>query len=85
MKSIVVCLRDIKADTFLTPTLERNYETAKRSLENGISDKKSLLFSHASDFDLWEIGVFCSDSGIIVPTVPLKFICSVSSLVVKGD
>lgn len=85
MKSIVVCLRDVKADTFLPPNLERNYETAKRSLENALSDKKSLLFTHASDFDLWEIGVFCSESGIIVPTVPLKLICSVSSLVAKGE
>lgn len=80
MISKIVCLRDVVADTFLSPHLERNHETAKRAVETELLNSDSLLFSHAADFDLWEIGTFDSDCGIIVPEIPLKLICSVSSL-----
>lgn len=80
----IVALRDATADCYLTPQFERNLETAKRNLSNAMEHPDSILRNNSADFDLWHIGDYDDDEGILIPTTPHVKICSCASLK-KGD
>ena len=84
MKKRIFALRDAKS-VFLSPIVEANAEIAIRGVENALRDKNSLLYTHAQDFDLWELGEIDLEDGIITPTVPIKLVASVASIKSKGE
>lgn len=61
---------------FLTPTFDLNDQAAKRNFAYAISKKDTLLYSNAQDYDLYKIGVFDQDSGVITPLEHHKLICA---------
>uniref|UniRef100_A0AAU8AZT9 Nonstructural protein n=1 Tax=Dulem virus 174 TaxID=3145651 RepID=A0AAU8AZT9_9VIRU len=66
MKFNVYSIRDVKTG-FLNPTFEVNDAVAMRNFSHAIQQSESVLFTHASDFDLYRIGEFDSSSGRIEP------------------
>lgn len=67
----VYSIRDVKTG-FMTPTIESNDDSAIRNFSHAVVNSDSILFSFASDFALYRIASFDSDSAAIVPeTVPV--------------
>lgn len=75
----VYAIKDNKAG-FLSPLVDANDDTAKRNFEHAIANPDSMYFTHANDFDLYKLGTFDTDSGLIVSFVSPEFIISGSSL-----
>lgn len=66
MKFNVYAIRDIKTG-FLSPTFEQNDAVASRNFAHAVMNSDSVLFSHASDFSLYRIGIYDSDTGLLTP------------------
>lgn len=65
---------------FLTPTVDQNDSAAMRNFEHAVSDSRSLLHTHAKDYDLYQIATFDSDTGVLFPITPPKMLCNALSL-----
>lgn len=78
MRKLVYALRDNKAN-FLTPSFEINEGTAIRALQNALYDDKSILYTHAKDFDLYKIGEYDDESGFLTEQTPV-FVVSMNTL-----
>ncbi|ALS03451.1 VP5 [Gokushovirus WZ-2015a] len=66
MKFNVYAIRDVHTG-FLSPTFEINDAVAMRNFSHAVQQSESVLFTHASDYSLYRIGVFNSDTGRIDP------------------
>lgn len=62
----VYSIRDVRSG-FLTPTVDQNDYIAARNFANAIMESHGVLFTHASDFQLFRIGEFDTDKGVLVP------------------
>lgn len=80
----VYSIRDCKTG-FMAPTLEQNGDCAIRNFTHAIEmTTDSLFFTHASDFSLWHIGDFSTDTGLITPVVPPVHLMDADQIK-KGD
>lgn len=75
MKFGIYAIRDAFTG-FLTPTFDLNDQVAKRNFAYAIKQKNSLLYSNAQDYDLYKIGEFDQDSGVISPLDHHQLICT---------
>lgn len=71
----VFSIRD-KYTSFMSPTVDQSKEAAKRNFAYAINNNPGIMNFTPSDFDLYQIGVFDSESGKIAPTEPIEFICN---------
>lgn len=55
---------------YMQPTLEMSEETAVRKFAHLLADSTALISFASEDFDLYRIGEFNSDSGIVTPITP---------------
>lgn len=62
----IYSIRDARTG-FLHPTFEVNDAVAARNFEHAVVNSDSVLFSHASDFSLYRLGLFDEESGQITP------------------
>lgn len=83
MKLKVYAIRDAYTG-FLSPTFELNDLVAQRNFEHACNNTDSLLFSHAQDYDVYCIGEFETDSGVITPLSPIQLICN-GKMVQRGE
>lgn len=63
---------------FMTPVLEQNDAVAMRNFRMACDSSKSsssLMGFRPSDFSLYQIGTFDSQTGAISPLTPLKIVC----------
>lgn len=74
MKMKVYAVRDVKS-SFMAPVLGGNDAMAMRSFRAGMASVPDFNVAPA-DFELYNIGEFDSDSGLLTPTVPPVWICS---------
>lgn len=74
MKFGLYSINDSKTG-FLQPRMDMNDASAMRSFGVDCKDLKVMNLNPA-DFDLYKIGVFDSDSGLIEPCIPPVFIAS---------
>lgn len=66
----VYSIEDIKTG-FITPTCDNNDASAIRNFSSAVMQSDGILFTHAEDFRLFKIGEFDSDTGSILPVVPI--------------
>lgn len=63
----VYSMRDVKTG-FMTPTLDANDESATRNFCHSIVNAPdTILFTYATDFSLYRIADFDSDTGRMIP------------------
>lgn len=62
-------IKDIKSG-FADPCLQANDAVAVRSFENSIPFLSDKVGIPTSDFQLWRVGQFDVDSGMLVPDTP---------------
>lgn len=85
MKLGIYCVRDVKSG-FQTPTCQQNDAVAARGFASAVINSDSVLFTHASDFALYKLAEFDTDTGRIQPLdLPLELIQASSALAMKGD
>lgn len=62
--------------------LERNDYGVQRGMADGIkASRESMLSMHPDDFDLYQVGVFDDESGVISPVVPPRMVVNLLELV----
>lgn len=66
-------IRDSKAEAYLSPFMAPTIAVAIRIISDTARDPKSLFFSHPEDYQLFKIGEFDEQTGIIkgVPHTPI--------------
>lgn len=72
-------IRDSKTG-FMAPIAENNDAVATRNFSNAVGQPNSVLGSHPGDFDLYKVGLFDSDSGIMTELSAPEFVVSATSL-----
>lgn len=76
----VYSIRDTKSG-FLQPTVDVNDLCAIRNFEAAVqAGPQSLFFTHPEDYELFKIGQFDSDSGLISSVSPSEFLISAVSI-----
>lgn len=71
----VYAIRDVRSG-FMTPAVEPNDAVAHRNFAHAVQNSESILFTHSSDFTLFKIGTYDSDSGKITPLELIEVVCS---------
>lgn len=67
-------VRDVKS-TYMSPVVGSNDAQAMRSFRAGMRAVPEFEVAPA-DFELYRIGEYNNESGMIIPTVPPVWICS---------
>lgn len=62
----VYSIRDVKAG-YLAPSLDINDQTAARGFKYAFSKPDTLQFSNVQDYDLFRIGTFDNETGVMCP------------------
>ncbi|UPW41636.1 nonstructural protein [Peromfec virus RodF8_33] len=58
------------ATGFLTPTMDSNDASALRNFRHAMIASRDVMHTHPSDFALYRIGSFDTESGILTPLTP---------------
>lgn len=75
-------IRDVKS-TFMPPFIDDNDEVAQRNFAFAISNRPDVIAYAPSDFSLMRIGTFDTESGALVPCLPV-FVCDGTCYLKKG-
>lgn len=59
-------VRDVKTG-FLSLTSDYNDASAMRNFAHACMQKSSLMFTHPRDYELYNVGQFDNDTGVIIP------------------
>lgn len=76
----VYAVRDIHTG-FLSPTVDQNDETAKRNFAFMINNNPGVIAFRPADFDLYLIGSFDSENGLMVPLSPVELIANGAAMI----
>lgn len=76
----VYSIRDNKTQ-FFEPQLHNNEQAAVRAFDMAVHNTGSVTAFSPSDFDLFQIGDYDTDTGIFNPVTPIKFVTNGGSLV----
>lgn len=74
MKQKVYSILDVNVG-YGVPIVQDNDAVAMRNFENACTDERSVFATHSSDFSLWCVGTFDTDTGILESGAPEK-ICN---------
>lgn len=82
MKYAVVAIRDELLESYRHPFLAENIEAAKRSLRVAMNTPEPLdLKDSPSDYSLWLVAHWNSDSALYTPVVPPVLVARVREFV----
>lgn len=64
---LIFAIKDVKVG-FMSPFIRQNKELAIRDFKDALGDSNpnNILKSHPEDFELWKIGTYNLETGIIV-------------------
>lgn len=78
-------VRDSVADQFMAPSVADNDNVAIRDFRIAMNRTDLFLYQNPQDFDLFCIGTYDTNSGLISPVDPPKNICTgLAALEVKN-
>lgn len=67
MKQQIYSVRDSKAEIFNVPFYGNTHAEAERSFVAAANDPKSNINQFPEDFDLWHLGQYDTQTGIVTP------------------
>lgn len=76
----IYSLFDDKAKSFATPFFMHNDDVAKRAVQGATMDRQSVVSAHPEDFQLFCLGYFDDQKGMIIPNSHPTLIASVITL-----
>lgn len=62
----IYAIKDLKSG-YLAPMTDLNDATAMRNFQNALCKKDEVMYTHGTDFELYKIGEYETDSGQITP------------------
>lgn len=77
MKIPVCCMRD-QLTGFMNPFVSTNEKVAERDFKIIINDDAQSLHYNPQHFDLYKLGYFDTDSGVLEPIEPTILVTGVS-------
>lgn len=80
MKYPIYTYRDTKVG-FLMPQCDQNDGTAIRGFSYAVNNNEGMMNFSPKDFDLYKIGEFDTDTGVIIPEATPILVCSGSSVI----
>lgn len=75
-------LLDRKLREFGAILVERNEDSMRRSLYNGVKGSNSMVEKYSEDFDLYALGEFNVETGVVTPETP-RIVGTVRSILVE--
>lgn len=78
MKYSIYSIRDAHTG-FLSPTFEQNDAVAMRNFSHAVVHGNTVMNSHSADYNLYHVGYFDTDSGLVTPVTPPKLVMSATS------
>lgn len=79
-KTELFSVKDVKSGTFESPFRSTNSVTAIRSFAHNVNNPELLIKEYPEDFDLYKIGEFDPDTGILTPIGPNRLIGAIDLL-----
>lgn len=83
MKLGIFCVFDSKAGAFTAPFVAFNAPMAQRSVAIAVRDPESMFHKFPEDFQLFQIGVFSDDTGLVEGITPTA-VCNLVNLKEKA-
>lgn len=80
----VFAMRDVKADAFGSPFFLPSEGVARRMLGEWVQDKRSEVAKYPSEFDMYLIGTFNNETGLMTPCT-IELVCSAAACLPKPD
>lgn len=77
----VCAVYDLKAKAYMQPFFGGNVGSAMRGFGDEVTREGSPIAKHPEDYQLFELGNFDDNSGVIVGIVPCKLLCSANDYV----
>lgn len=71
----VYCVRD-GLTGYMSPTLDTSDESSIRSFAHAVYRSDTIMTTFSKDYDLFAIGTFDTDSGLLAPIVPPRHLIS---------
>lgn len=65
MELLVLTIRDQKAGVYNTPFFQATMPEAQRNFHKLVNDKQSLPSLYPEDFDLYQIGTYDQNTGLV--------------------
>lgn len=82
MKLPLYSIRDTKAGSFQSPTVSSNDVTIARAFAETVMNKRDPIIAFSpSDFDLYCVGEFDLETGLISPVSPVRLICNAQEVI----
>lgn len=67
-------VRDQKSELFHKPWHAQTHGEAERNFSQMANDDRSTIFNHPEDFDLYHVGYYEDNSGILTPLDTPQFV-----------
>lgn len=74
------CIRDVKT-SFFPPQPAQSDEDAKRNFAMMVNNPSGVMGFSPKDFDLYFVGTFDTEKGVLTPVTPIEFVVSGSAMV----
>jgi hypothetical protein len=78
MKMNIYAIRDVHTG-FMSPAIDQNDACSVRNFRHASMNHDSLMYSHTKDYDLFCIGEYETETGVITPCIP-RLVVAGSSL-----
>ena len=73
-------IRDIKGELYNTPFFQRSHGEAERNFTALVNDGKSTISQYPEDYDLFWVGEFDDQTGLLKPLDAPKHVASATSV-----
>lgn len=80
MKTNVYAIRDLKGGIFCEPFVQNTHGVAERAFSELLRNPQSLLHKYPEDYQLFQIGEYDDNSGLITSLKAPLHICSAQQL-----
>lgn len=87
MKTVVIAIRDQKANNFTQPFTAPSIGIALRSWGDQINDPKNAELDqarHPEDFAMWHIGEYDDNTGEMIPCKPVQLAVAASLVITRS-
>lgn len=79
----VYAIRDSKAQVYNTPFFQKSHGEAERSFDQLVKDEKSMVAKYPDDFDLYYIGEYDDQDGVLKPQATPQHIAKAVNSILK--
>nr|WAE43542.1 MAG: nonstructural protein [Microviridae sp.] len=76
-------IRDLKASVYMTPFFTTHVADATRTLQRAVADERTNINLCPGDFELYLLGNYDEQQGIVMQLKQPEFICGAAALIQK--